>query len=400
MGTQIWPPPLETLFLFATNRSAISSVLKSLASEKTGTFEVVEGFVKSQRPSLGKAQMPLLVPKYREEAPGKDVDSTTRAVFALSEETRARFGDWLNGASDSLLAVREGLTPSQARRLHEMIGEKRGLRIAEDKSFEILSFLMERLKAHMGRTEPVADGVQELNEQDDIVHFRNIRAKLEPYEIEELSDIVREVARGEISEDEERALAGRYAAKAISKAEFDQMRSGKRESSYKGLDIKHIASHYYVPVITAPEEKASLIQHIIKVPSEVKFLKDLDNALGEAGNWDAWMFSKIDESLDRIHIPYYDNEDQKFCPDFIFWMCRGNEYRIVFADPKGMEHTKAMRQIDGYTRLFEQSGNPRSFSHARRWKVSVHLLLFNSQGTPPEAYRRFWTDDPAAIFQD
>ena len=399
IGSADLAAPLETLFLFATNRSAISSVLNSLAAKKTGSYEKVEGFIQSKRPQLGNAKMPLLVPRYREEALGKEVSSAPRAAFAMSEETRERFQGWLDGASDSLLAVREGLTPSQTHRLHEMIGEKRGLRIAEDKSFEILSFLMERLKAHMGRTEPVADGVQELNEKEDIVHFRNIRAKLESYEIEELSDKVREVARGGISEDEERTLAGRYAAKEISKADFNQKMAGRWENSYKDLDIKHIASHYYVPVITAPEEKADFIQHIIKVPSEVAFLKDLESALGEAGDWDAWMFSKIDESLDQIHIPYYDNEDQRFYPDFIFWMCRGNEYRIVFADPKGMEHTKALRKIDGYTRLFEHSGKPRGFSHASRWKVSVHLLLFNSQGTPPEAYERFWTDDPAAIFR-
>jgi len=305
----------------------------------------------------------------------------------MAHQTRC----WLSG---------RGLPPSQAHRLHEMIGEKRGLRIAEDKSFEILSFLMERLKAHMGRTERVADGVRELNEEDDIVHFRNIRARLDPYQIEELSDKVREVVRGGISEDEDRVLAGQYSAGNISKAEYDRIRSGKQKSSYMGLDIRHIARHYYVPIITAPEKKAEFIQHIIKVPSEVKFLMDLEDALGKAKVWDAWMFSKIDESLDRIHIPYYDNEERKFCPDFIFWMCRGDEYRIVFADPKGMEHTKAMRQIDGYKRLFEQSGEPRSFSHGSRWKVSVRLLLFNSQGTPPEAYRRFWSGDPAAIFRD
>jgi len=151
------------------------------------------------------------------------------------------------------------------------------------------------------------------------------------------------------------------------------------------------------------DERADYIWHIIKVPSEVGFLNDLETWLGDnQPDWDAWMFSKIDESLDQIYIPYFDGERnayREFCPDFVFWMCRGDTYRIVFVDPKGTAHTQATRKINGYRKLFEtRPESPREFSH-RRWKVSVRLLYFNRRpAAADEAYQSYWSADPAAIF--
>ena len=58
-----------------------------------------------------------------------------------------------------------------------------------------------------------------------------------------------------------------------------------------------------------------------------------------------WMFSKLDEITDSVHIPYYDNENnslRNFKPDFVFWLCRANQYRIFFVDPKSATFTMLM----------------------------------------------------------
>ena len=70
---------------------------------------------------------------------------------------------------------------------------------------------------------------------------------------------------------------------------------------------------YYIPLIlsetNSTEEKVSYIRHIIKTPSEVRFVEDLENYLAKEDNkfkeFDWWMFSKLDESLDEVYIPYY-----------------------------------------------------------------------------------------------
>ena len=86
------------------------------------------------------------------------------------------------------------------------------------------------------------------------------------------------------------------------------------------------------------------------------------------------MFSKIDEVLDDVHVPYYDcsvNVYRRFLPDFVFWMCRENEYRIVFVDPKGMAHASAYRKLDGYSKLFRENGQCRTFRTSTRPVLNV-----------------------------
>ena len=107
-------------------------------------------------------------------------------------------------------------------------------------------------------------------------------------------------------------------------------------------------------------ERTDFIQHIIKHKSEIDFINKLENYLQQENNsfkqFDWWFFSKLDETLDQIYIPYYNpktNRIDKFKPDFIFWMKKGNEYIILFVDPKGTEHSDAYRKIDGFSRMFE-----------------------------------------------
>src|SRR5690606_6661684 len=97
------------------------------------------------------------------------------------------------------------------------------------------------------------------------------------------------------------------------------------------------------------------IKHIIKTESEVKFIEALEEYLEKSDNkfkdFEWWFFSKLDESLDEVYIPYYNpilNKISKFKPDFIFWLKNGTDYTILFVDPKGTEHTSAYRKIDGY----------------------------------------------------
>ncbi|MGC9111749.1 MAG: DEAD/DEAH box helicase family protein, partial [candidate division WOR-3 bacterium] len=74
--------------------------------------------------------------------------------------------------------------------------------------------------------------------------------------------------------------------------------------------------------------------------------------------FDWWLFSKIDESLDEVYIPYYNpnvNEISRFYPDFIFWLKKGDNYFIVFVDPKGTEHPGWADKLNGYRKIFEEN---------------------------------------------
>jgi hypothetical protein len=78
---------------------------------------------------------------------------------------------------------------------------------------------------------------------------------------------------------------------------------------YKGkkLKIKYIQNHYYIPLIVSENEKVDYLNHIIDVPSEVKFIEQLEEYLQNKNNvfkqFDWWMFSSR-QTLDEVHIPY------------------------------------------------------------------------------------------------
>ena len=240
-----------------------------------------------------------------------------------------------------------------------------------------------------------------MNNDKDIVHFRKISVQLDAGETRDLMEKIARVSQGGISDEQMTELARQLTAGEIDSREFKQRMDGKSELEFKNLKIEHIHKHYYVPVVMAETGNTDYIQHIIKEESETRFLRKLDIWLqANKPDWDAWMFSKIDEYLDRIHIPYYNqetNEYSRFLPDFIFWMCRNNHYQIVFVDPKGTVHKSAFLKIDGYMHLFENDGKRKQFKFNES-SVSVNLLMFNDNPTVPQLYERFWTSNPADVF--
>ena len=81
-------------------------------------------------------------------------------------------------------------------------------------------------------------------------------------------------------------------------------------------------------------------------------------------------------------------------------MCRGNEYRIVFVDPKSAKYTSAYHKIDGYRKLFEENDSPRRFNHKNKGlQVQVELFMFNDPSAAAEKYRGYWINNPERIFQ-
>jgi hypothetical protein len=102
--------------------------------------------------------------------------------------------------------------------------------------------------------------------------------------------------------------------------------------------------------------------------------------------------------LDEVYIPYYDpkaNNIRQFKPDFVFWLQKGNDYFIVFVDPKGTEHTDYERKIDGYRRIFEKDGNGKKIIDYEGLKVRVFTFLYtvDVNGLSEEGYRKYWFDN-------
>jgi hypothetical protein len=168
------------------------------------------------------------------------------------------------------------------------------------------------------------------------------------------------------------------------------------------VNIKNLRNHYYIPVLIADESKDNLINHIIKEESERKFIEDLESYINNnTFEADFWFFSKIDQTTDKVYIPYYhkkNNSEDKFYPDFIFWIKRGNDYHIIFVDPKSISFTDYEYKVDGYSRIFEDNEKSRKFRHDNL-NVYVYLLLYtDDKNKLPSKYRKYWFDNPKKIF--
>ena len=145
----------------------------------------------------------------------------------------------------------------------------------------------------------------------------------------------------------------------------------------------YLEQHYYNPLICEKDSKN--FSHIIKVKSEIDFLDKLDDLIEEINDrvkW--WFFSKIEERIDDVYIPYIKNAvDNKFYPDFIFWIKRKDgSLKIVFADPKGISNTDYQFKCDGYKEVFKNNTD----------EIDVKLWLIKDGGEVPQKYKDYWLD--------
>ena len=217
----------------------------------------------------------------------------------------------------------------------------------------------------------------------------------------------RKILRGKISGEMQREITKAeddLLAENITREEFRGVMArwpSDWETRFPELVVRNLAAHYYAPLVTA-NDRAAYIRHVVKEESEAKFLADLERVMDAAADkngW-TWMFSKLDADTDKVSIPYHHGAGlRQFHPDFVFWMCRGDEYRIVFVDPKGMAHADSYRKLDGSANLFKDGEKFREFRHEGWRKVTVALLFYNADATNAlQEYRCYWTENPSDIF--
>lgn len=393
--------PIETLFIFGTNRDALKTVVERLQIE--GKLE-------------GESQLPLfdinpkvkgcklLVPVYKEaEQPIFKIGRQVR--FPMSDidfQILNKFSEFIPDDRVLLMRYAEKLKePGEIRVLRQSLKKEGDFYKLGERSYKNIDLLIQRIFDYLNVVPEEFEGLKELKEE--IRHFKNIKVYLKDIsEIQKKIETVKNYPNkkkkleGELSKlsgeirEEVRGLLTKEAAETY-------------EHNHKKIQIKYVANHYYIPLILSEEEKLDYIKHIIKTKSEVKFINDLENYSSKNDNkfseFDWWLFSKLDESLDDVYIPYYNpnaNKFSNFYPDFVFWLKKGKNYFILFVDPKGIEHAGWADKLNGYKAMFEEQGQPRTF-HVNGFKARVKLLLRAEdaaivQQRFPE-HSRYWFDD-------
>ena len=389
--------PLESVYIFGTNREALNQVIEELDQEK----KKVEGEEISLRLNSEMIEgNPLLIPTYRfGELLHKQKEITRLTLHPSSHAVLISYLDYMQDA-DVVLLARHNTTPMQISSLREFVKVGNIRVIQEVRSHRTLNVLMQQTLNYFTTIGKEFNQFKQL--EDEIRHFQHIKVLLQPADFAVfMRDLERFYETPQLMKD----LKAKYDSGQLSFEEIlEQTKKLQTAEGYSqngnAIQFRNIARHYYLPVLVSEDQKLDYVRSIIQVPSEVSFLNDLEAYLKQADNlftqYEWWMFSRIDEKSDNITIPYYNPYDNKvlnFRPDFIFWLKKNTQYTILFVDPKGTSRSEYQHKVDGFRTLFERNDKPITFSYAGM-QVQVRLFLHTTDTAfVAEYYRKYWQDD-------
>ncbi|MBU4444673.1 hypothetical protein KJ656_06275, partial [bacterium] len=352
----------------------------------------------------------LLIPVYRESdkifAEEKDIQK-----YPISNEDFVLADALFKYLGEKVILARYECDTKVLKKVGESIGEpEKYYDFSEERTIAEPELLLGGMFDYFSVRSSEFDKFKKLD--NEIVHFRKVKFSAGE-KFNKILDDLRKVKNYSQKESvleqlqldfEDHKDIKKYTAD-IQRIEQNYVKEKYLEFNNKKLKIKYLANHYYIPLIVSESLKVDYLSHIIEVESEVKFIEKLEKYLQSDSHvfvqFDWWMFSKLDETLDEVYIPYYNpknNNMAKFKPDFIFWMQKGNDYTILFVDPKGTEHADGYRKIDGYSRIFETAGEKKENKVYlfNGFNIRTKLLLTPAHGGVagvPEPQRKYWFDN-------
>lgn len=390
--------PLETLFVFGTNASNLREIVTTLKAEKK---DKSLGDLFDINPEIKEKHRALLIPVYKDS---EEIIANQKEPqkFEINEKDYHLVKNYFNLIEDEIAAIKFNPSITVLQKIKDAFNGQctRYFFFSDTASINNPELLLKKIFYHFDQTSKEFEKFKTLG--NEIIHFKHISVGLD--HIEKLEDVIQKVKNYPYKETEIQKLKEEFEKdKDLDKYTSQIQNLSKNfiteeELSCWGdqLKIKYLQNHYYIPVILSESEKISYINHIIKVQGEVRFIEQLEKYLANSDNvfkqYDWWMFSKIDETLDEVYIPYYNpalNKIAKFNPDFIFWLNKGSRYIILFVDPKGTAYTSYQHKVWGYKNIFKD----KVFRYGG-YEISVLLQLYtNNIADVGEEYREYWFDN-------
>ncbi len=348
---------LETLFVIPTNYASLEAILKiqKESEENKGENRGSWREIKLEKTPIKHA---LFVPCYRKEQTSA-LKLPENASFKMSKENFKDLKEYFNLMSEKHFILKHEIyDPKDYEQLKEMI-QKEHFKKVSTWHYKDLDYMISEIKGKLYPNQKVPKDEFNTLDSEKIVHFKRIKVKAGKKEA--LMKTIQEVK------------------------EYEPYRTFKVDDA----ELLKLKEHYYTPLIKA--KNCDWLKHVVKVESEIDFLKELQDqetmkTLRE--NYDFWAFSKIDESLDNLFIPYINNlGERRFFPDFIFWLQKGDTQIICFIDPKGTKHTDYERKADAYKlfkdRVFRSKDDP-------SFKIKVILKFYGNKNSVGDGYRDYW----------
>ncbi len=366
---------LETLFVIATKSESVKAILDLKEESSDPSWCEVE---------LEKAPIEhaLFVPCYQEKSiKATDLQSGS---FKMSEKNFKDLKEYFHLMSEKHFILKHEIyNPKDYELLKEMIQTKR-FEIELNWHYKDLDDLISILKKRLYLNQKVPKDEFNALDNEKIVHFKRVKVRADKkekliqtiQEVKEYAPLDKETLRMKIAQGE---------------IDIDNIDKHKQDRTFKvgDAELLKLKEHYYTPLIKA--KNCDWLKHVVKVKSESDFLEELlkvTETLQE--NYDFWAFSKIDEHLDNLFIPYIDNAaERKFFPDFIFWLQKGGTQIICFIDPKGTKIAEYEHKADAYQLFKDKIFNPKNDPN---FKIKVVLKFYGNKDDVGERYRDLWIE--------
>ncbi|GAA9983476.1 DEAD/DEAH box helicase family protein [Helicobacter pylori] len=370
---------LETLFVIPTNHASLEAILKiQKESENRGENRGSWREIKLEKTPIKHT---LFVPCYRKEPTGI-LKIPENASFKMSEKNFKDLKECFNLMSEKHFILKHEIyDPKDYATLKDMI-QKAHFKKVSTWHYKDLDYMISEIKGKLYPNQKVPKDEFNALDNEKIVHFKRIKVKADKQEV--LIKTIQEV--------KEHAPLDKERIK-IAQGEIDPYDADKhkQDKTFKvdDAELLKLKEHYYTPLIKAKD--CDWLKHVVKVKSEIDFLQELQDqettkTLQE--NYDFWAFSKIDEHLDNLFIPYINNvAERRFFPDFIFWLQKGDTQIICFIDPKGIIYADYEHKADAYKLFKDKIFNPKNDPH---FKIKVVLKFYGDKDRVGDGYRDYW----------
>ncbi|WQZ05045.1 DEAD/DEAH box helicase family protein [Helicobacter pylori] len=372
---------LETLFVIPTNHASLEAILKFQKESKNRGEN--RGSWREIKLEKTRIEHDLFVPCYRKEQTNA-LKISPSASFKMSEKNFKDLKEYFHLMSEKHFILKHEIyNPKDYELLKEMIQTAHFKKVSTW-HYKDLDYMISEIKGKLYPNQKVPKDEFNALDNEKIVHFKRIKVKADK----------KEALMKTIQEVKEYAPLDKERIK-IAQGEIDPYDTDKhkQDRTFKvdEAELLKLKEHYYTPLIKA--KNCDWLKHVVKVESEIDFLKELQETetiktLQE--NYDFWAFSKIDEHLDNLFIPYIGEHatERKFFPDFIFWLQKGDTQIICFIDPKGTKIVEYEYKADWYKKLFKDKvfsskDDPNS-------KIKVVLKFYGDKDGVGERYRDDW----------
>ncbi|MFH1662069.1 MAG: DEAD/DEAH box helicase family protein [Candidatus Falkowbacteria bacterium] len=381
---------LESLFVFATNKEVVKNILEGLEKQANQEWIKLEGINKNEE--VKESELPIFIPVF-------ESDKLNNKPFWIGKNEYNELSRLVNKNGPKVLLLKR----VAKIRTFNKVKNKNNFKIDErrrKKSIENILFIADNY---------FNESVKKLSEikilDGEISNYKEVRTNIEKDEVKKIEKDILKITKPKKSSSEifQMVKDGKISQTEFEKMDKERIDDEEIDTFKKYLEFKMLEEHYYSPILFKKDTEH--FQHIIKKETEINFLHDLKEYLTQENNklkdFDWWYFSKIDEAIDRISIPYFDSkkgEYRMFFPDFIFWFKKDDKYYLKFIDPHGIEYTgNSTDKIDGFLNFVDD------FRNLKNKKFEKVEMFYYNELKPSkeikEEYKKYWTNDFNRIFR-